>query len=470
MISIHRLRWFERELHTRIPFRYGIATMTHVPHMWLELTATVDGEQVIGQAADHLPPKWFTKNPDSTLEEEVAEMKDVMVAAGAAMTGRSAPTVHALMQEVEATHHTVAKAAGWPDLLSHFGVAVVERALIDAYCRRHQASLGDVLRKNGLGVDLAHLHPELQGMAPGDGLPASSLEEVSARHTVGLADPLEESDVTEDERPGDGLPVSLREVIRRYGIREFKIKVAGESDAALARLERVVAVIDDETGGDYAATLDGNEFFASMAAWKDFWQVAQGRESLASLHRALVFVEQPVHRDQALADEVGDVLRGWSNHPPFLIDESGASPADLRRALDLGYIGVSHKNCKGIIHGLANRCLLAKRGGSDLRMSGEDLSNTGPLAMPQDLAAHAALGNASVERNGHHYFAGFAGWPDRMSDLMIERIPDLYARSEDGLVAVNIRDGRLRCAETNRSAFGGGPVDLSNCGECWAEH
>lgn len=470
MITINHLRWFERELHTRIPFRYGIATMTHVTHVWVELSATIDGEDVVGQAADHLPPKWFTKNPDSPLEAEVAEMKDVMVAAGAALSGRSGPSVHALMQEVEATHRPVTNAAGWPELLAHFGIAVVERALIDAFCRRHQTPLGDVLRANGLGINLADLHPELDGAAPGDLLPKSSLADVSARHTVGLGDPLEEADVAADEQPGDGLPVSLREVIRRYGIREFKIKVAGESDAALARLERVVGVIDEETGGDYRATLDGNEFFKTMAAWQEFWFKARTLPSLGSLHRALVFVEQPVHRDEALADEVGNVLRDWSDHPPFLIDESGASPADLRRALDLGYIGVSHKNCKGIIHGVANRCLLTYRGGANLRMSGEDLSNTGPLAMPQDLAAQTALGNASVERNGHHYFSGFAGWPDELSAFMLARMPGLYARTANGLVAVDLRAGRLNCADVNRAAFGGEPVDLSNCGACWAEH
>jgi len=470
MITVHQLRWFERELHTRIPFRYGIATMTHVTHIWLELSATIDGEKVVGQAADHLPPKWFTKNPDSSLDQEVAEMKDVMVAAGAALSGRTGKSVHALIQEAAITHRTVTSTAGWPELLAHFGLAVVERALIDAFCRRHQSPLGEVLRANGLGIELGDFHPELTGVAPGSGLPATSLTEVSARHTVGLGDPLEEADIAADEQPGDGLPVSLSEVIPRYGINEFKIKVAGESDAALARLERVVGIIDRETGGDYRATLDGNEFFPSMAAWKDFWLQAMDLPSLASLHRALVFVEQPVHRDQALADEVGRVLCDWSGHPPFLIDESGASPADLRRALDLGYIGVSHKNCKGIIHGVANRCLLAHRGDDGLRMSGEDLSNTGPLSMPQDLAAQAALGNASVERNGHHYFAGFAGWPEALSTQMLRRFPELYAKADSGLVAVDLRDGRLPCHDVNRSAFGGQSVDLAGCGECWAEH
>src|SRR5207247_11402064 len=48
---------------------------------------------------------------------------------------------------------------------------------------------------------------------------------------------------------------------------------------------------------------------------------------------------------------------------------------------------------------------------SSLIMSGEDLCNVGPLALLQDLAAMAALGINSVERNGHHYLAGLSQFP-----------------------------------------------------------
>ena len=44
----------------------------------------------------------------------------------------------------------------------------------------------------------------------------------------------------------------------------------------------------------------------------------------------------------------------------------------MPRAFNLGYAGVSHKNCKGVIKGLANAALVARRGGL---LSAEDLAN-----------------------------------------------------------------------------------------------
>lgn len=473
MIEIHNLRWSDRELHTRIPFKYGIATMVKVTHVWLELDATIDGERVRGQSADHLPPKWFTKDPNRPLEDEVDEMRTVLKQAGAAAVGVPKETVHAVMQQIAHAQEAWAQGEGHPSLLAHFGVTFVERALIDAFCRRHGAPVGEVLRNNGLGVALGDLHPELSGWEPRQGLATATLGIVACRHTIGLGDPLEDADVIEDERPADELPVSLRAVCRHYRLHDFKIKVAGDPDAALDRLERVVRLISEETNGEFVASIDGNESFAKMVDFRDFWTKARERSGLADFWSRLMFVEQPLHRDHALADDIAETLQDWSDHPPLLIDESGGSESDLRQALKLGYIGVSHKNCKGVIHGLANRCLLTKRMSENpelaLQMSGEDLSNVGPIALPQDLAVQAALGNASVERNGHHYFAGLTGWPESVWSQVVTKYPDLYRADAAGCPFVHVDAGHLDLTRVNAHAFGGELLDMSGAGEVWLE-
>ena len=50
-------------LRTRMPFKYGIATMTDVPYAFLRLAVEIDGTIYEGYSADNLPPKWFTKIP-----------------------------------------------------------------------------------------------------------------------------------------------------------------------------------------------------------------------------------------------------------------------------------------------------------------------------------------------------------------------------------------------------------------------
>src|SRR5690606_7827243 len=109
-------------------------------------------------------------------------------------------------------------------------------------------------------------------------------------------------------------------------------------------------------------------------------------------------VEQPVHRDCALAEEARTALAGWTDHPPIIIDESDATPHDLPRALGLGYAGTSHKNCKGIIKGIASACLIEvhRRSGRPAVLTGEDLCNLGPVALLQDLAMMALLGIGNV--------------------------------------------------------------------------
>src|SRR6185437_803307 len=55
-------------LRLRIPFRFGIVTMTECPHLFIRALLEIDGKQVWGIAADSLPNKWFTKNPTATYE------------------------------------------------------------------------------------------------------------------------------------------------------------------------------------------------------------------------------------------------------------------------------------------------------------------------------------------------------------------------------------------------------------------
>ena len=65
-----------RVLHmrTRMPFRYGIATLTELPHLFVRLDVEIDGVVSRGIASDGLAPKWFTKNPATSTDHDIAEM------------------------------------------------------------------------------------------------------------------------------------------------------------------------------------------------------------------------------------------------------------------------------------------------------------------------------------------------------------------------------------------------------------
>jgi hypothetical protein len=273
------------------------------------------------------------------------------------------------------------------------------------------------------------------------------------------------ADIATGEDPGDGLPVSLVAVIRRYRQTHFKIKVAATAPDPVARLARTVEIIVRETGGEFTATLDGNETFPDIASLRTFWGEARRSAALEALWPRLLFLEQPIARSHALADEVGEALRHWPERPPLLIDESGAEPADTRRALALGYAGVSHKNCKGVIHGVANACLLAQRRqqGQAGMLSGEDLSNVPPVAILQDLVAQVAFGVTSVERNGHHYFAGASQFPAAIQQHLLAHHNDLFNQTAGGWPRLEINGGRIMLGSALRAPFGcAGELDLSD--------
>ena len=447
---------FRTETRTRMPFRFGIAVMTAAPHVFLRAKYDVDGRTVEGIAAEGLCPKWFDKTPEKSPDQEIAEMLQVIRQAVTFAREVPACTAFDFWRHLYAAQMPWAASHRLPPLLAHFGVSVVERTLLDALARASGVNFATLLQTNLPGIELGAIHPELAGRAPAEFLPARPLEKVIARHTVGLSDPITAADVNPEDGPDDGLPRALEDCARFYDLRHFKLKVRGDADVDIPRLRRIAAVITRHCGGGYAFTLDGNEQYKEFPKFVDLWDRILADAALAKFFEKLIFIEQPLHRSVALDPRLAKI-REWHGGPPMIIDESDAEIGDLSQALELGYAGTSHKNCKGVMKGVAHRCLInhlnTTGGTARFQMSGEDLVNIGPVALLQDLAAQAALGNASVERNGHHYFRGLSVFPRAISDAMLASHGDLYTKL-DGFARLDVRHGELRLASVNAAPFG----------------
>jgi hypothetical protein len=458
MLRLIESRLFRADIETRMPFRYGIATMTALPHVFLQVRCECDGVVQTGVAADHLPPKWFTKDPLQDPGEEIPEMLSVINRArvdAAAVDHADSP--FAFWRNLWEKGESWGRASGLPPLLVHFGTSLVERAIIDAFCRSRRQNFASALRENSFGIELGSIHAVLAGTQPADWLRPSG-ERVFARHTVGLTDPLTEAEIAPAERLDDGLPQSLEACIRAYGLRHFKLKFGGPND--LARLRSIAALLAVAAPADYACSLDGNEGFHDVSAFRDFWGEFARDPALENLRSRLLFVEQPFHRAIALSAQIDALANDRLNLPPIVIDESDASLTSLPEALALGYSGTTHKNCKGVFKGVANACLISQRRlqepSARWSLSGEDLTNIGPVALLQDLAVQAALGVTSVERNGHHYFAGLSIWPQAVQEAVRRQHADLYRDSPRGWPTVRIEDGRISLKSVVAAPFGVG--------------
>ncbi len=459
MIRLLRTRLHRHELRTRLPFRYGIVTLTELPHVFLEVEAQIDGRPARGIAADHLPPKWFTKDPSRDPRAEIDDMLAVIHHAADLAATLTADTLFAWWWDLFSRMDAWRRAQNIEPLLAQFGTSLVERALLDAFCRDAGQPFHALLHANAFGIDWSRNEPALAHLDWRALHPATPLTQATLRHTVGLVDPLTEADIPASEYLTDGLPQSLAANIRTYGLHHFKLKLSGDAPADLDRLRRIATVITAEAGPDHCFTLDANEQFTHPAALRAFADQIYADPTLTPFFDHLLCIEQPLSRKVALTADQPDIRAAWPRPVPFIIDESDGAWTDLPRALALGYAGVSHKNCKGVFKGLRNACLVAAHRAAapadrPWLTTGEDLANIGPVALLQDLAVQAALGNATIERNGHHYFAGLAMFATAVSATVLRDHADLYAPDPHHGARLRLTAGRIALDSINRAPFG----------------
>lgn len=444
----------------RFPFCYGIASVTELSHLVVVLDAEIDGRLATGVAADGLAPKWFTKNPETTFEEDdLPQMLRVIArAAGTAVGLPAMATAFHWWQAMYSAQSEWAGAAGVPGLLAGFGLSLIERALLDAVCRSQGVTLHQAFTDEIVGGSPGDIRPAASGLRWRDILPAAPAARIAVRHTIGLGDRLTATDVAGDQ-PDDGLPFTLEENLQRYGLRFLKVKISGDFDRDHDRLLRIASLLDRAGHRSTRFTLDGNEAYQQLSAFRSHWERHLDDASLRSwFDEGLLFVEQPLHRDVALDSDVAEAVREWPDAPPMVIDESDADLDSLPRALELGYAGTSHKNCKGVFKGFANLASItvARQHGLPAVLSAEDLINVGPIALHQDLAVVACLGLTHVERNGHQYLRGLSMFPDTIQNVAASAHAELYHREFD-YPSVNIRDGYIDLTSINSSPFGVAP-------------
>jgi len=452
---------FEQPYRHRLPFRFGVVTVTEGVQAFLRAHVRLDdGREGFGYAAEALAPKWFDKDPALSDEQNRHQLRKAIEIAAEAYREAPLSTAFDLYADNYRRQMRAGRELGLPPLVAGFGSALLDRAILDAVCRLLGASFWSAMRSNVAGMvahpilaDLGNVDfgPFLAGLEPATG--------IEARHTVGLLDPIVAADQPVGSRVDDGLPETLEEVLARYGQRAFKLKVSGDLRADIERLSRIASVLDS-VDGPLHVTLDGNEQFGDVEAVVELWGAMEAAPALQRLVASTLFIEQPIQRQVALSRSVDALAR----HRPVIIDESDGEIDSFLRARALGYSGVSSKACKGFYKSIVNlaRCRLWNaEGDGAFFVSGEDLTTQAGLAVQQDLALVALLGLADVERNGHHFIDGFGGRPDAEAEVFLRAHPDLYD-AQGGRVRLRIDAGRLDLRSLECPGFGTSVVpDLS---------
>ena len=459
---------FERDVRLRMPFRFGVVTLTAAPQAFARVTITLaDGRRAQGAAAELLAPKWFDKNPALSNEDNFEQLRTSLRLARDAYLGGGQAPAFGHFEMHYAAHVERCAGVGLNALIAGYGPALIDRAVLDSLCRALKLPFYQAIRSNAAGIVPSPLYADLAGFDLAGFLAGlQPARTIAARHTVGLVDPITRAD--QETRVNDGLPETLEEVVARYGHRWFKLKVAGDVRADIDRLMAIAGVLDS-IGAPYRASLDGNEQYDDIDGVLELMHGLAAEPRLARLAASVIFIEQPIKRQNALTRDISALAA----QKPVIIDESDDSFDSFPRACDLGYVGVSSKTCKGFYKSLVNRarCEMRNRAervarsaagvdsemGGRYFMSAEDLTIQAGLALQQDLALVSLLGITHVERNGHHYVNGMADLPVVEQQRFLAAHPDLYEHSH-GATRVVIRGGELSIGSLEAVGFASGAM------------
>ena len=444
---------------TRIPFRYGTACLTRCPQATLQVVIELRGRRQRGFSGDCLPPSWFDKSPDKDFATQIVDMlrviaySQVVFAEELSSETRFFPAWHTAQQRVQL------QCQQWnlPPLLASFGSSLLERAILDAACRLHSVRFAQAVRDNLFAVEAGSVHPTLSGLEPRDWLPVEPMMSVYVRQTVGLGDPLVETDIPESEKLRDGWPQAIEDYIVRRGVRYFKIKVANRLEHDLDRLERLARLLEGHLGDRYWLTLDGNEQYKRRDEFEQLIRSIRQSSALATLWKNVLAIEQPFDRSIALDESKTQGLKELSQIKPVIIDESDGTIDAYARAIELGYRGVSSKKCKSAIKSVLNAGLTWLSNDRGIRdeylMTGEDLCSVGIIPTQADLCLAATLGLKHVERNGHHYHPGLSYLPAIQREAAFAVHGDFYT-NKHGIIGPNIVDGKLQIGSLQCVGFG----------------
>jgi hypothetical protein len=426
-----------------------------------------DGRRVRGYAGDNLAPKWFDKDPSKSFRDNIKdELAAIRIAHQAYLEAAKVPrSVFQIWLDAFAECRRLGPGLHLNPLTVSFGSSFFERALADAAARLAGADVVALLRQDLLEIRPAAVHRELEQEDLVRWTLAVPPQTLAVRHTVGLLDPITAADVPADGWLRDGLPQTLEDCIRTYGLRYFKVKVEGRLEEDLGRLQAVATILDRLIAEPYVVSLDGNEQYKALDDFVALLEAMAKTSGLTRFRRSILFVEQPLDRAVALDPAVTKGLAEIG--PPLVIDESDGELDSFKTAVKLGYRGVSTKNCKGIFKSFLNRSLVERwngqrKLGAHLFMTAEDLTTPSVIPLLQDFATVRALGITHVERNGHHYVKGLAHCSPRERNQATRLHRDLY-RGDDSGARLRIESGFVRVGSLGLPGYGGpSEPDLSS--------
>src|SRR4051812_31548756 len=127
--AIREIELYERPVVLRLPFRFGVVTLTECPQAFVRARIEfADGSSSWGAAAEMMAPKWFDKNLALSNEDNFNQLRDVLAMARDAYLAEKAPdTAFGHFARHYDGHLRAAAAKNYNPLLANYGPALIDR-------------------------------------------------------------------------------------------------------------------------------------------------------------------------------------------------------------------------------------------------------------------------------------------------------------------------------------------------------
>ena len=140
--NVREVCLYEREVRLRLPFRFGVVTLTEAPQVFVRARIEFpDGRSHWGAAAEMLVPKWFDKDLALSNEENLEQLRLALALATNGYTSPARPrTAFGHFAAHYAEQISAGAAHGLNPLVASFGPAQIDRA------PARRAPYGDAVR------------------------------------------------------------------------------------------------------------------------------------------------------------------------------------------------------------------------------------------------------------------------------------------------------------------------------------
>ena len=172
-IRVRGVELFRSSARARLPFGFGAVTVRELTLLDVRVRIEVGGRRVEGWAADCAVPRWFRKDVARSVDDDVAELITSVWSARECFLrhGAEEHTLFALWWRVYRERVDALPPDHAGRLVQGFGVALIERALIDAVCRAAEVGFHAALRDGRFGFEPAIVRDDLRGFDLARSLP-----------------------------------------------------------------------------------------------------------------------------------------------------------------------------------------------------------------------------------------------------------------------------------------------------------